>query len=161
LFLCPFYSYTQTLSPEGIFSSAGNHNIDGYAQISWTLGDVMTTRLNKAPNLILTQGFLQTRMNIKDITDLPELSKSGKESFKLFPNPVSDILYIRKEKNTKEKIGIELYSMDGKLILNRNFKTESEIDEINFTNLNSGTYFLKVFSIQNKYAYTYKVVYQN
>jgi hypothetical protein len=152
-----FHVLAQTLDPEGIFSSSGNHNVSDYAQMSWTLGDNQT-RMYKNTDLVLTQGFLQSRIIV---TGIPELLDINRMNFKLYPNPVSDILYIQKEKNVPENTSIELFSMDGKLILQKNFKVESDIEEINFAGLENGIYLLEIFSRKNKFKYTYKVVLQN
>jgi len=157
LLLGMFTATAQTLDPEGIFSSAGNHKVDGYAQISWTLGDNQT-RTYKSSEIVLTQGFLQSRINI---TNVPELSTKTQYKFILYPNPVSDVLFIQKDNKLSESIGMELYSQDGKLILKKSSANEKETEQINFSGLENGIYLLVLFSEQKAFKNVYRIAYQN
>jgi hypothetical protein len=147
---------SQTLDPEGIFCSSGNHTND-YAQMSWTIGDNQT-KMYKTADMVLTQGFLQSRIIV---TSVHELSEVNKLNFKLYPNPISDVLYIQKDKNVTEDISIALFSMEGKLLIQKNFSDKTDIEEISFKGLESGIYLLEVLSRKKSFKYTYKLVFQN
>lgn len=75
-----------------------------------------------------------------DITDFEITTTMSVSSFenytKIWPNPVSDILYVE---NTKEPItGLTLYDLQGRIIKQTNAK------ELNVTELSSGVYFVEV-----------------
>ena len=146
---------SQTLSPEGIFCATGNHQITGYGQISWTLGDNQV-RTYKNSSAILTQGFLQTRITLTGVEDFAE---SNGIILNLFPNPVEDILTITIEGNKYKQLIFNLYSMDGKKILTRTADYLVNQTEIDFTGLQSGFYFLKVSDSGNAYFRSYKLIY--
>jgi hypothetical protein len=59
-------------------------------------------------------------------------------SIKIYPNPVSDILYIQNE--NVDISSIELYDVHGKQLLS----ITDKVNQINVENLNTGIYFLKI-----------------
>ncbi len=67
-------------------------------------------------------------------------------SLKASPNPVIDNLKITiPSSDSKSTIGIQIYDVTGKLILNNNYqKTSANYIQVPFANLNSGIYFIKV-----------------
>ena len=69
---------------------------------------------------------------------------TGNETFEemqiwLFPNPTSDIIYVHSD---GKKADIELVDINGISILQKQIKTEQE--ELNISNIKTGTYLLRV-----------------
>lgn len=79
-------------------------------------------------------------------TGLSELATT----FKIYPNPTSDLLYISNQ--TDESFSFKIYSIDGKLLM-----TENEIVgqfQINLENFEAGNYFVKIQSQSDSFFYT-------
>ncbi len=68
-------------------------------------------------------------------------NESVNSTFKLYPNPTKDILFLTSEKNITKYI---MYNANGEIFKEENLQITSE--EINVSNLSSGIYYLKVFS---------------
>lgn len=85
--------------------------------------------------LSFAPGFDLTYRNI-------ELSVSENEavSFKTYPNPVSETLFITSENNLIEKISI--YSINGKLVLSE----KENVNQLDISALSNGLYFVKITS---------------
>jgi hypothetical protein len=62
-------------------------------------------------------------------------------TFKLYPNPTKDILFLASEKSITKYV---MYDAKGKIIKEADFQITS--GEINVTNLSTGIYYIKVFS---------------
>jgi len=58
------------------------------------------------------------------------------EDICFYPNPVQDMLHIRSDEPV---INVQIYDLNGRLV-----KDETEVDQISFSNLASGTYILKI-----------------
>ncbi len=62
-------------------------------------------------------------------------------TFKLYPNPTKDILFLTSDKSITKYV---MYNTNGQIIKEQRIQTTSE--EINVTDLSSGIYYIKVFS---------------
>jgi len=72
--------------------------------------------------------------------------KNETSSFKCFPNPVVNILYVELPVKDEQN-EVSLYTLDGQLIMHQ--KAINGKLEIDFTNLSKGVYFLKSMTINN------------
>ncbi|KGO96025.1 hypothetical protein Q767_07110 [Flavobacterium enshiense DK69] len=67
---------------------------------------------------------------------------SQKKSFRIYPNPVSEAIYIQND-STVETINYQLSDVNGKIVL-AGSKNSSELNMLNIKNLAPGIYFLKL-----------------
>jgi len=135
-------SFGQTIDRD-VVSSAGDHFIANSASVSWTIGEVATESFASNAN-ILNQGFHQGNLFVTAIEDELDIDFS----IKAYPNPVMDILIVETQ---DQDINYQIINMNGEVVSNGIFSTERE--EIDFTKLPSGVYFLTVD--QNK---THKII---
>jgi len=159
LILCITLTYStvcQTINSEGLFSAA-DHFSNSFAQISWTLGENQTSTYRNE-ELIMTQGFLQTKLSIIESNHFPVLDDF---SIDVFPNPVQDILNIRSTSTKNKDLYIDLFSFDGKKIHTYRINRFNMSSEIIFTGFQSGYYILKVFTKDHSFLKTFKILYQN
>jgi len=75
------------------------------------------------------------------ITGAMSTNESANSTFKLYPNPTKDILFLTSEKNITKYV---IYNAKGEIINEENLQITNK--EINVTNLSSGVYYIKVFS---------------
>jgi hypothetical protein len=160
LFMIPLISFSQTLSPEGVFCSGGNHLIEAYGQISWTLGDNQI-RTYKNSTAVVTQGFLQTRITITEIKDIENFGNIRDLNVKIYPNPVVDHLQIEKESEINQKIIIDLVDLEGKKLYTNQMNPNEQKIFIDFNQFQGGVYLLKISTINQVLIKTYKVIYEN
>jgi hypothetical protein len=90
-----------------------------------------------ANNQLVTQGFHQSNLTITAIDKL-----DNKIGITIFPNPTLDIIQIKFEKVNENNV-LELYSVDGKLLLTKNASTDIQL-QLDLSAYNSGTYILKI-----------------
>jgi hypothetical protein len=155
--LFPVISSSQTLCPESIFSAADNRKVEGYAQISWTLGDCQIKTF-KSDDAIITSGFLQTRLTI---TGIENFQSDDNYSIKLYPNPVKDILNIEFSPNRQNQIILDLYSADGKILMSKIIESNEKKIDLDFTRYSSGLYLLKACSSDNFPIKTVRILVQD
>ena len=148
---------SQTLSPSSIFCATGNYKKEGYAQISWTIGDLQV-KTYKSPDetLVLTQGFIQNKFTITSIYQ----KKKGNLNIKFFPNPVKDILHIEWQNEKQFPIEIELFSLDGKILTSKILNPTDSNTEIDFNSFQHGIYILKAKSNKESIIQSYKILYE-
>jgi hypothetical protein len=117
-----------------VVSAAGDHYISNNASLSWTLGEVATESFTTTTNT-LNQGFHQGNLFISSIEDELDLDFS----IKAYPNPVLDILTVETQ---DQDLKYQIINMNGEVVSNGIFTSEKE--EVDFTALPSGVYFLHV-----------------
>jgi hypothetical protein len=129
------FAFSQSLSPQ-VTSTAGTSFANGANQLDWTLGESVTSSLS-ANNQLVTQVFHQSNLTITAIDKL-----DNKIGITIFPNPTLDIIQIKFEKVNENNV-LELYSVDGKLLLTKNASTDIQL-QLDLSAYNSGTYILKI-----------------
>ena len=124
-----------------VISSAGGYDVSGDISLSWTLGELVITTVESAGgDLILTQGFQQSKLIVEGIEINPDL---GVE-VTVYPNPASDILNIRFSEALNGETMIYLSGPDGRLIYNESLLPGVLIKEIIMQKYPAGTYFLRI-----------------
>ena len=158
LLIIPLLCFSQTNTPEVIVSTGGQF-ANTHAQISWTLGDFQTTTYtNTDQNLILTQGFLQSKFDIADVINIEE---SNDIKIKVFPNPVKNILNIQIQSKENQDIRWELITQSGKIIETSHSYNQNNDCQINFSSFENGIYFIRTYTKDGSYLKVFKVVYLN
>jgi hypothetical protein len=117
-----------------VVSSAGDNYETSTTSLSWTLGEVATESFTNTNNT-LSQGFHQGNLFISSIEDELDLDFS----IKAYPNPVMDILIVETQ---DQDLKYQIINMNGEVVGNGIFTSEKE--EVDFTNLPCGIYFLSV-----------------
>jgi len=128
---------------QNVISSAGGYDVsaDNSISLSWTLGElVVTTVSSSGGDLILTQGFQQSKLIVEGIDINPDL---GVE-VRIYPNPASEILNIRFSEPLNGETLLFLSGPDGRLVFNKTMKPGVLVDEIYMQKYPSGTYFLRI-----------------
>ncbi|TGV04286.1 T9SS type A sorting domain-containing protein [Flavivirga rizhaonensis] len=70
--------------------------------------------------------------------------KFSKFNVSISPNPATDIVELKFDKNISDKINVSIYNIQGKLILNSIKALQGNIAQINVSSLKRGMYFLKI-----------------
>lgn len=134
-----FFSLLTTLSvtAQEVVSSQGETYSNSNGSIDFTVGEVIINTGSNGTN-DLTQGFHQTNWNFLGVEDFaPDVTVT------IFPNPTSDVLYIKS--SFYQDISYSLFDTQGKLIL-KNVLCET-VTQIQLNQLAPGAYSL---SIHNK-----------
>lgn len=129
----PIVSGAQEITQNVIGTSGGTEH-QATHQTSWTIGEVITETCS-VETLTLTQGFQQGNLAISWIgEDIP-----AEFQIKAYPNPVNDIINIELY---KPGLGYQVINVKGRVIQNGIFFSVQ--DQIDFVDIPSGIYFLKV-----------------
>ena len=140
-----------SLNAQQVVATAGSYSESSEASLSWTIGEVATQTLQSS-NLILTQGFHQTRLTVTGINIIPDKNLD----IKAYPNPAFDHVNL--------KLGYDLngqnwqyiiYDKSGKKLMEK--KITSDLSSISLGNLPRATYFLKVIG-EKKQSKIFKIV---
>ena len=133
LLLTPLLGQAQDLD-QNVIGTAGNYSKNGTASLSWTIGETVVETVSNGTNT-LTQGFQQNNLSV---TTLVKQAAAGNH-LKVYPNPVKNILNVETDTTG---IGYQLLNISGQSVSNG--KLENTTQQINFSNLPPGTYFLKI-----------------
>lgn len=138
---------TGTAKAQQVVSTTGNHAENGSAQLSWTVGEIVTTTITSGSN-ILTQGFHQSRLTV---TAVEESIESGFD-ISAFPNPVTENIMLRFYHLPEQQSGwlwkdyyFQIYDINGKLLMQK--QIESTETMIPMDRYAPSTYFLKVYTV--------------
>jgi hypothetical protein len=66
------------------------------------------------------------------------------EKVNLFPNPTSDVLFVKMDLPINSGNKIQLYSIDGKVLLEKNLNDGDELMELNVANFTNGIYIMQL-----------------
>lgn len=126
-----------------VISSAGGYNVsaDNSLRLSWTLGELVISTVQSEDNqLILTQGFQQSKLVIDGIKVYPELGVS----VVVFPNPTSEVFSIKLESPLDGETTFHLADPNGRVVMNGELLPGELIKEVSMQGLPAGTYFLRI-----------------
>lgn len=165
--LCFVISMEAQTINNNVIASGGTTLKKGNVQLEYTLGETCINTLSSSTNKI-TQGFHQPNILVARIanSELPESvfeTNSSSEkiaedlSLNIFPNPTTDFVNITSE--STDEINLTLIDASGKII--QNLKHNSNQTQIDFTRLNSGTYFIVAQSENGTSRNTFKVIKQH
>ena len=147
--LTTFLSFVFLLSVSGqeikqqVVASAGAYDISGDNSISlsWTLGElVITTVESGSGDMVLTQGFQQSKLIIDVIQKNPELGVD----VKIFPNPTSELVNINFSAPLDGETEIFLNAADGRMVYNSKMLPGELLKQINMHQYPGGTYILRI-----------------
>lgn len=125
-----------------VIGAAGGYSSTPNLKISDTAGEVAVTTVISG-TVILTQGFQQAGEN--EITDLEDLAIEV--SYKVYPNPTTDQLFVEITRDQFAEIYLELFDMAG-----RSFPNLKQVQQgsgftrtsLSLQNLPEGTYLLSL-----------------
>ncbi|WP_298516933.1 T9SS type A sorting domain-containing protein [uncultured Kordia sp.] len=128
--------------PAEMFDAEGSNGFVHFKikpKAGYAIGDIIPAQAGiyfdfNAP--VITNNFLTEFIEPLSVNELLETQ------IKIYPNPVTDILYIKLDQS--EVMNLQLVDIHGKQTLNKS--TEGEQIELNISSLKSGIYFLKLNS---------------
>jgi len=139
ILLLVFFLQFNLYGQNQLLSSAGNFDSNGEIQLSWSLGEPIISTFS-TNELILTQGFHQTRLNLTS-TITPEFLAD----ITIFPNPTRNYIYVDFGKNNNLPSNFYIYNLNGKLVMKGYIK--SNYERIEISNLSN-----EMYNISFKYA---------
>lgn len=143
-----FYSLLVSAQPSNLelFSSSGGLYVSSKQEICWSLGEVIIDVASNKESLS-TSGFEQ------GILISPELDKFN---ISIYPNPSSDIVYLKILENKFVNIGcrVEVRDVSGRLLLN--LKMTDDCIRISLGGYVDGLYVLSL--VDAKSARSFKIV---
>ncbi len=140
-----------TVYAQEVVSTAGCYGETSSGSLSWTVGEAVVETITDGSNS-LTQGFQQSRLVVTAIHELPGLDFT----ISVFPNPASDFLTVKVEKNDKlTHLMYLMYDINGKLLLQKMF--EGKEITIFMRHFKPSTYILKVTE-DNKEVKTFRII---
>lgn len=132
---------TGTLPAQQVIATSGGAGQNASGSITYTLGEVVIETYNGTDKK-LTQGFQQSRLIITAVSEIKGLSYT----VTAYPNPTTNFIKIKLEKDFPEIIDYLLMDINGKVITSG--KIENGETDISFESHVVGTYFVKM--IQDK-----------
>jgi hypothetical protein len=127
------------LSAQQVVSTSGESLGNGSGSISYTIGEGVAQTLTQGDKT-LTQGFQQSSISVSILNELTDIGYV----ISVFPNPVSDELNLKIDKESVDGMFFILYDNNGKQVLQK--KVESPETTIPVSNMSSGIYVMKIFS---------------
>lgn len=147
------YMKAQKLSPTIINSSGGTSTINGIIY-DYSFGEMTMIQTFSTPNLIVTQGLLQTKTDTAatgiDKHQLPP------PVIEVFPNPAQQLVSFELDNQSSGKLQYELMDVQGKKISGKelNITSGKTKETIDVSNLAGGLYLLKIIITQGKETFT-------
>jgi len=126
------------VNAQKVISTAGSFIENNYGSLSWTLGEIAVETISNT-DLILTQGFQQSKLTVTGINIIPLIEPD----VKAFPNPSAD--YVNIKVGNAMKVGdwqYALFDQNGKKLIDK--KLYSDFTKVSLGTLPDAIYFLRV-----------------
>jgi hypothetical protein len=136
---------------QSVVSPVGTNLQTGENQLTFTVGET-TTQTFQSGEVILTQGFHQSRLIITAINN----TGSSDLKFSVGPNPTDDYLFLTFNTEITRDSRFILTDLQGSIIRQGSF--QSETTRIPFLGLPTAAYILKVFIDNRQAPFTYKIL---
>ena len=140
-----------SLQAQEVIASAGGYNTATGITLSWTLGETIIPSYPVNNGLQLTTGFQSVLRTV-----IVEENIDTPVKVTVFPNPASDYLNISFAEPLDAEVNLVLFDTEGKLFKNQVIEAATSEFQLNFQDLPSGIYFLKL--TKGKLSNVYKVV---
>ena len=140
---------SQNISKQ-VIGPAGSTYESGTNKLSYTAGEVLVGAMTSEDGSIQLGNGYYPSLDLSTLTtETPEL----KLQVKVFPNPVTELLYISHP--TEQFFDVAITDISGKQILQTTQQKQLPLSVQNFT---SGTYFVIVTTKDSKQTNTYKII---
>ena len=140
---------SQSISKQ-VIGSSGLTFDDGSTKLSHTTGELVVGAMTDQQGTYqLSNGYYPSL----DLSTLSTESPSLDLQVKVFPNPVTELLFISHP--TEQRFEVMITDMTGKELLNTTYQNEQPLRFQNFT---SGTYFVTVTTDISKEVNSYKII---
>lgn len=100
-------------------------------------------------------GLTNFEINIDESVISSNEDLLDQERFEVYPNPTNDMLLIRDLSNSSKQWSVQIYSLDGRLVVNDKMNTEKRMS---LAHLNDGIYILKIASEEGSVSQRISVV---
>ena len=140
-----------TAQKQEVISSAGGYYTATGITLSWTLGETIIPAYGPTNGLILTHGFQSV---LRTVIVEENIETPVKVTF--FPNPANDFLNISFAEPLDTEVNLMLLDAQGKLFKTQLIEAATIEIQLNFQDLPSGLYLLKL--TKGKNSNVYKVV---
>lgn len=145
-------AHCQSVTPF-VIASAGGYFVSSNAQISWTLGEVVTSTFTTG-NSVLTQGFQQNTYFITAINEVAEHSIN----ICAYPNPASNYIKIEWQATDPTDIIIHITNNQGVCLMEKRVSSSESQTEIDLSNFPNSIYILTISNGSGKKLKTLKIV---
>jgi hypothetical protein len=151
LILVSFFALGALAQKQEVISSAGGYYTSASINISWTLGETIIPSYGPTNGLILTHGFQSVLRTV-----IVEENIDAPVKVTVYPNPASDFLNITFQEPLDASVKLYLFDTQGKLFKTSVIESTTTETQVNFQDLPSGVYLLKL--IKGKLSNVYKVI---
>ncbi|MDN6310296.1 MAG: T9SS type A sorting domain-containing protein [Flavobacteriaceae bacterium] len=146
------------ISAQSTVNTSGGSNTLSIGAFDYSIGEMTVVSTQSNANITVTQGLLQVESSSLGISE--EILSD--QDLTIYPNPTTDLLYIKPSLEGSGELSIKLYDLQGRRVSERTFylKTGLEKQKIDLSYLQEATYMLSVEFIhaQKNYHQTYKIV---
>jgi hypothetical protein len=134
--------FSQSISYQ-VISASGNTCANAQADLCWTLGEAIIYTYS-VPGYDVSQGFQQ---GMKEVST--KIKDTRQElGITAYPNPVTDVLHLDYRNSSTDRTTISISTANGVVL--REISKTGTIDEIDFSEIPPGIYFVKI-GIHNQY----------
>ena len=151
ILITSLFVFNAAAQKQEVISSAGGYYTASGITLSWTLGETIIPSYGPTNGLILTHGFQSVLRTV-----IVEENLDTPVKVIVFPNPASDYLNISFAEPLDAEVNLMLIDAQGKLFKSQVIEAAASEIQLNFQDLPSGIYLLKL--TKGKLSNVYKVV---
>jgi len=132
-------------------NALGGRDIGSGGSVSFSVGQLVFTTDSQSTGSII-QGIQRPfKIFASDI-----IQSESNVSFKAYPNPTTDNLYLELNESINEKLIYKLIDIQGKILLQNLILLP--ITQINMNSFSAGTYLIQIYNSQNKHYQTIQII---
>ena len=146
-----FWGCINFVQAQESINASGGVNIGTGGAVSFSVGQMVYTTDSKGSGAVV-QG-IQRPYRITT-TDIKKLDNTI--SFKAYPNPSSEDLFLEMNEFRNEKLNYQLFDLQGKLLITNPIKLA--ITQINMRSFSVGTYLIQIYNSENQPIQTIQII---
>lgn len=150
--------YFQNTKAQNIINTSGGTSTFSGNVFDYSIGELAAISTLMSPNIILTQGLLQSSSSF--FVGIDDHTNENGNLITVYPNPTQNSVHIKYNTHSKGNLSYILYNATGQILIQKSIITKlSEIETISLEKYNSGNYLLLLHLTEenNTQTITFKI----
>ncbi len=156
LYIVPIFTQAQNVKSSAVTSSGATMN-QSNAKISFTVGEIVVETITDGTNSLGSGVVNSSTTNIVTAIHETDITKI---KINVYPNPVSDLVFVDISESKVSAIQVTIFDITGKLISSEKYTAGNNHIGINTQTWQKSNYILNITDMQGELLGSYKVVRQ-
>ena len=132
----------QTMFVRQTINTQTAYALNNIKKMSFSSGYITISKINSSPDTFFNNGLRY--LNFQDLSTVTASIETPETTISLFPNPVGDLLNIQLSEDQPKAFIIQILSLEGRVIYQKNITLQNNATQINVSSLPKGLYMCRI-----------------